>query len=122
MWVAVHYAVDREELDRDPFSRVKEAADNPKEKGVLSPDERTTLLNAEPTDPHSRLAVLLGLLCGMRRGEVRGLKWGDINNGLIDLTHNFVNVDGLKKPKRGEKKEPCHFLLLLERLLKKSAK
>jgi integrase len=102
--VSVHYAVDREELDRDPFSRVKEAADSPKEKGVLSPDERTKLLNAEPTDPYSRLAVLLGLLCGMRRGEVRGLKWGDVQNGLINLIHNFVNVDGLKKPKRGKER------------------
>jgi integrase len=48
------------------------------------------------------LAVLLGLLCGLRRGEVRGLKWGDFGNGLIKLTHNFVELDGLKKPKRGK--------------------
>ena len=102
MRVAVHYAVDREELDRDPFRNVKEAADNPKEKGVLTFAERTMLINAKPTDPLSRLAVLLGLLCGMRRGEARGLKWGDIDNGLIHLTHNFVNVEGLKKPKRGK--------------------
>lgn len=102
MRVAVHYAVDREELDRDPFRNVKEATDTPKEKGVLTFVERTMLINAESTDPLSRLAVLLGLLCGMRRGEVRGLKWGDIDNGLINLTHNFVNMDGLKKPKRGK--------------------
>jgi integrase len=104
MRVAVHYAVNREELDRDPFRNVKEAADSPKEKGVLSFDERAKLINSEPTAPHSRLAVLLGLLCGMRRGEVRGLKWSDIDNGLINLTHNFVNVDGLKKPKRGKER------------------
>jgi len=30
MRVAVHYVVDREELDRDPFRNVKEAADSPK--------------------------------------------------------------------------------------------
>jgi integrase len=104
MRVAVHYAVNREELDRDPFRNVKEAADSPKEKGILTFDERTKLINSEPTAPHSRLAVLLGLLCGMRRGEVRGLKWGDIDNGLINLTHNFVNVEGLKKPKRGKER------------------
>jgi integrase len=102
MRVAVHYAVDREELDRDPFRTVKEATDIPKEKGVLTFAERTKLINAKPTDQLSRLAVLLGLLCGMRRGEVRGLKWGDLDDGLINLTHNFVEMDGLKKPKRGK--------------------
>ena len=104
MRVAIHYAVEREELDRDPFRNVKEAHDSPKEKGVLTFDERTKLITARPLDPRSRLAVLLGLLCGMRRGEVRGLKWGDIDNGLIYLTHNFVNVYGLKKPKRGKER------------------
>jgi integrase len=104
MRAAVHYAVDREELDRDPFRTVKEAADSPKEKGVLTFDERKRLLHTVSADPRSRLAVLLGLLCGMRRGEVRGLKWGDVDNGLIHLTHNFVNMDGLKKPKRGKER------------------
>ena len=104
MRVAVNYAVEREELDRSPFRNVKEAADSPKEKGVLTYAERAKLINAKPTDPHSRLAVLLGLLCGMRRGEVRGLKWGDFDNGLINLTHNFVHMDGLKKPKRGKER------------------
>jgi len=102
MRVAVNYAVEREELDRSPFRNVKEAADSSKEKGVLTFAERDKLIKAKPTDPLSRLAVLLGLLCGMRRGEVRGLKWSDFDNGLINLTHNFVNMDGLKKPKRGK--------------------
>jgi len=99
MRVAIHYAVDREELNRDPFRNIKPAEDTPKEKGILTFAERTKLINAVPTDPHSRLAVLLGLLCGMRRGEIRGLQWGDIDNGLIRLTHNFVHMDGLKNPK-----------------------
>jgi integrase len=30
------------------------------------------------------------------------LKWGDFNNGLIRVTHNFVDHEGLKKPKRGK--------------------
>jgi len=99
MRVAVHYAVDREELNRDPFRNIKPAEDTPKEKGVLTFAERSKLINAVPTDPHTRLAVLLGLFCGMRRGEIRGLQWGDIDDGLIRLTHNFVHMDGLKSPK-----------------------
>jgi integrase len=104
MRVAIHYAVSREELDHDPFQNIGEAVETPKEKGVLSQDEATRLIHAPITDPRSRLAVLLGLLCGMRRGEIRGLQWGDIDNGLIHLTHNFVNADGMKAPKRGSRR------------------
>lgn len=55
----------------------------------------------DAADPLSKLAVLLGL-CGLRRGEVRGLQWGDIDNDRIHCKHNFVPIDGLKKPKRGK--------------------
>ncbi|MCL2765505.1 MAG: tyrosine-type recombinase/integrase [Treponema sp.] len=102
MRVAVHYAVEREELDKNPFRNIKPVTETPKEKGVLTFAERMKLLNTIPPDPLSRLAVLLGLLCGMRMGEVRGLHWSDIDNGLIHLTHNFVHMEGLKKPKRGK--------------------
>jgi hypothetical protein len=61
MRVAVHYAVEREEQDKNPFHNVKEDVDNPKEKDVLSHDERTKLINAEPTDHYSRLAAPLDL-------------------------------------------------------------
>jgi hypothetical protein len=69
MRVAVHYAVSREELDLDPFQNIGDAANTPKEKGVLSFDEVTRLIHTPVSDPCSRLAVLLGLLCGMRRGQ-----------------------------------------------------
>jgi hypothetical protein len=55
MRVAVNYAVEREELDRSPFRNVKEAADSPKEKGVLTYAERAKLINAKSIDPYSRL-------------------------------------------------------------------
>jgi len=102
--VGVRYAVEREELERDPFRAVKQAMETPKEKGVLSFAERAALLKSRPRDPFSRLAVLLGLICGMRRGEIRGLKWGDLDSGLIRLAHNYVEVDGLKKPKSGKER------------------
>jgi integrase len=32
-------------------------------------------------------------------GEVRGLQWGDIGEGLIHIRHNWQNGEGLKAPK-----------------------
>ena len=101
MRVAINYAVEREELNRSPFRNVKEATESRKEKDILNLGELKNLANSKPTDLLSRLAILFGL-CGMRRGEVRGLMWGDIDNDHINLVHNFVNMEGLKKPKRGK--------------------
>jgi integrase len=101
MSVAVHYAVDREELDRDPFKNIHEAPDTRKEKGVLTSAEILMIIRAPVNDPRIRLAVLLGARCGLRLGEVRGLRWGDIGDGIINVCHNWVDGEGLKAPKQG---------------------
>jgi integrase len=99
MRIAVRYAVSREELDRDPFKNIGEAEEQPKEKGVLTPGEASFLIQAPTADPRTRLAVLLGLLCGLRRGEIRGLCWGDIGDGIITVCHNWIDGEGIKAPK-----------------------
>jgi len=103
MRVAVRYAIEREELDRDPFLKVKPAHDEPKEKGVLTPAEVGKLIAVEVDDPRARLCVFLGALCGFRRGEVRGLQWGDVDldGGVIHVRHNYIDLDGVKAPKAG---------------------
>jgi integrase len=35
----------------------------------------------------------------MRRGEVRGLLWGDIGDGVITVCHNWIDGEGVKAPK-----------------------
>jgi len=97
--VAVRYAVEREELKRDPFRNVKPLPEKRKEKGVLTPSEVLNLTEAEIKNPRWRLAVLLGCLAGMRRGEIRGLQWGDISDGVIHIRHNWIKSEGLKSPK-----------------------
>ena len=97
------YLMDREEIDRDPFLRIKPAHFEVKEKGVLTPSEVLKLMGVELEDPRARLCVLLGALCGLRRGEVRGLQWGDVDleGRVIHVRHNFIDADGLKMPKNG---------------------
>jgi integrase len=44
----------------------------------------------------------------LRLGEVRGLQWGDIGDGLISVCHNYVDEDGMKAPKCGSSRiVPC---------------
>ncbi|MDR3247530.1 MAG: site-specific integrase [Treponema sp.] len=104
MRVAVRYAVAREDLSGDPFRNIKNAREERREKGILTPAEVSRIITAPAEDAHARLAVLLGVLCGMRRGEVRGLQWGDIDNGLITVQHNYQENEGLKAPKCGSKR------------------
>jgi len=101
MSVAVHYAVAREELERDPFRNIHDAPETRKEKGILSSAELARLIGTPAADPRGRLAVLLGALCGLRLGEVRGLLWGDIGDGIVAVCHNYVDDEGIKAPKSG---------------------
>ena len=100
MRVAVRYAVANGDLTADPFYGTGKAYHKELEKGILTIEERRRLIYAEVTDYHARLSVLFGLLCGMRRGEIRGLLWGDIGDGIITVQHNWVDGDGAKNPKR----------------------
>ena len=99
MRVPTRYALEREEIGRDPFRSIGKAVEMPKEKGILTPGEVTRLISAPVTDPYHRLAMLLGCLCGMRMGEIRGLLWGDIKDGLIHIRHNWIDGEGMKAPK-----------------------
>jgi integrase len=101
MRIAVRYAVAREGLSKDPFRNIKNVTENHREKGILSPSEVSRLIQPPANDPYNRLAVLLGIFCGLRRGEARGLQWGDIENGIINIRHNFLENEGLKTPKCG---------------------
>ena len=99
--VAVRWAFDNEEIPTDPFHKLGEVSENLKEKGVLTFEERTKLTELPVTEKNyrSRLVMLLGSYCGLRRGEMRGLQWGDIQNGLITVQHNYIDGEGVKMPK-----------------------
>ena len=100
MRVAVRRAVADGDLPADPFYGTGKAHHVEKEKGVLTFKERDLLIHSDVVNIYSRLSVLLSLLCGMRRGEVRGLRWGDINDFYITICNNWVDGDGPKNPKR----------------------
>jgi len=101
--VAVRYAVYSGELDADPLARVKAARYTPVVKGVLLPSEVKRLLAVKEPDLRVRAAVLLALLCGLRRGEVRGLQWDDVNlkEGILEVRHNWIDEEGRKPCKWG---------------------
>ena len=99
--VAVRWAVDNEEIGTDPFRKLGEVSESIKEKGVLTFEERERLTELPVSDYRSRLVMALGSFCGLRRGEMRGLQWGDIADGVIHIRHNWQEGEGLKPCKCG---------------------
>jgi integrase len=94
--VPVRMAFNDDVIPLDPFAGVKRAAHKEKRRGILRPAEIKRLVGSPVLDPYTRLAVYLSLYCSMRMGEVRGLLWGDIADGVIHICHNWQEREGLK--------------------------
>lgn len=72
------------------------------EKGALTAAEVAQVMKVTDEAPRIRAVMLLGCLCGLRLGEVRGLKWTsvDLEKGLIEVKDNAVAGSAtVKKPK-----------------------
>jgi excisionase family DNA binding protein len=83
-------AIDWGHIDSSPMGKVKffTEKDNLKER-ILTQQEEMRLLQACP--PHLRLIVLTALYTGMRRGEVLGLRWSQ-----VDLKKRQIRVEKTK--------------------------
>ncbi|GHT70862.1 hypothetical protein FACS1894110_23030 [Spirochaetia bacterium] len=99
--VPVRVALEDEIIDADPFGNVKKAFHKERLRGILRPAEIKRLIEGKVIDPYHRLAVYLALYCSMRMGEARGLQWGDIENGIIHIHHNYQDKEGVKGCKDG---------------------
>jgi len=91
----------------DPLQYLQKVAEHPRQRGTLTADELARVITLEGESPRIKAAVLLGALCGLRMGEIRGLEWGDVDegSGVIHVRHNWVNDDEkLKGPKCGSER------------------
>lgn len=90
------YAVKWGFILRDPMDQV----DKPKDKGTVKKTDnfydedeiRNLLLTAEKTLPHWRVFITLALAVGMRRSELLGLEWSniDLEKGELDVRQAIV--------------------------------
>lgn len=96
-------AVDGDLIEKNPC-RVKGGSGKTRasEPETLTPDELTAYLAAVPQ--HYRVALVLAALCGLRSGEVRGLRRSDLDltTGTLRVQQQAVKVGAtyvLTKPK-----------------------
>jgi len=99
-------ALSLELVARNPVAPVKVKAPAPEKTGrALEPGEADALLEALDAypDPRMGLALHLGLALGLRRGEILGLQWDDLDleEGVLTIRRTWVAVEG-----RGEISDP----------------
>jgi integrase len=102
----------------DPLAGVIKVEEHSKERGTLTIDEVKAIIAHDSLTPWDRSAVLLGCLCGLRLGEVRGLRWEDVDlagKALIVAQAIPADEDTPRAPKWGSSgKVPIPDALLLE--------
>jgi integrase len=75
---ALDKAVDWQLISKNPCASVDSPKRNAPHNAVYTPEEVQRFLDlAKPTSLY--IVALLGFLCGLRRGEICGLRWEDIN-------------------------------------------
>jgi integrase len=99
--VPIKRAWEDDKISNFPLAGMRQARHIEKTRGILTPVEIKEITDKPTNNPRSRLAVLLPIFCSMRMGEVRGLLWGDIGDGIIKIQHNWQEGEGLKQCKAG---------------------
>ena len=72
-----------------------------KPKKAIDPAKARELIESlDPTDPRE-CAFLLAITMGLRRGEICGLSWGDVDfdRRIVDVSHSLDVMGNLKEPK-----------------------
>ncbi len=93
----LYWAVDEQLITQNPLSRMKMARERRTRRQVLSVAEEQQLLGVA-TD-HLNAMILMALDTGMRRGEITGQRWED-----VDFSQRVLFVTRSKTPE-GESRE-----------------
>lgn len=81
-------------IDRNPIDPMLRPKYEPSERRIWSPDEARRYYDAAVTHKHA-IALLLPLLCGLRRGEVCGLDWRhvDMAGDVLHIRQQMIALD-----------------------------
>jgi integrase len=102
--------------DRNPIREVRQSSKRVQEPDVLTPAEVSALL-AELPEP-SRTSVLIAATTGLRRGELFGLKWGDVDldNAKVRIVRSIVDQVAGEPKTAGSKRDLPLPLVVVEAL------
>ena len=92
----LNYLTSLRRIPWNPLAAVKPYMEVNGKRGTLTVEEFRKLLEYGGLDPRVHVAISLGGLCGMRMGEIRGLRWGDVDflAKRASIHTSYVEIDG----------------------------
>lgn len=103
-----NYAIKNEIIKKNPFKGLSVKISESEVQYYSAAQARTLMSAGYPTWGH-KLAVMLGLCAGLRRGEIVALRWDDIDmrNRVLHIRHSMNRIlgkDYMKLPKSGKQR------------------
>lgn len=101
---AMRYLFDNKKISENPMAGVERFNPNQLDRGIPTESEVRELLQIEWSSVAYKLAFKLGIFCGLRAGEVSGLRVCDLDldADIIHVRHSWSDTDGLKCPKNSD--------------------
>lgn len=97
--VAFRRAIRDEQVAASPMDNLELPANRQRARTIPSPSEVVALLEPLPEDERALWAT--AFYAGLRRGELRALKWSDVDlsTGVINVQQGWDDVEGAQAPK-----------------------
>jgi integrase len=98
--------------ERNPIREVRQSAKRQREPDILTPEETSALLARLPG--YARTMAVVATVTGLRRGELIGLKWEDVDfeKGVITVRRSLVDqVEGAPKTEASKRPIPLEAAL-----------
>lgn len=104
---ATRWLLDNKRIKENPMLGVERFKADHMDRGIPTESEVRELLSVDWENPTAFLAFKLGAFCGMRAGEISGLRVCDLDvaEDIIHIRHSFSETDGLKSTKNKDTRD-----------------
>lgn len=101
---AMRWLYDNQKITVNPMAGIERFNADELERGIPTESEVKQLLETKWSNQVYYLAFKLGIFCGLRAGEISGLRVCDLDldADIIHVRHSWNDTDGLKYPKNSD--------------------
>ena len=103
--VALAWAFREGYIPTNPGEKLATFVGKSEERGILTDEEADNIFALEWEDERAYVGNLVADTCGLRSGEVLGLRQEDIGLDRLFIRHSYSPLDGLKTPKNGDSRQ-----------------